>query len=215
MPLFPTLGALALDLLGELVAPSTCAACDAGVAPSTLFCVPCAASVERFEAAAFSDAWLAAFEYGGALSTAIARLKYQGRADLGPRLGRAMLPRARLLAGSVDVVVPVPIHPHRLVERGYNQSALLAAPIARALSVAFAPRALERVHDTTRQASLDRRARLENVVGAFAAIARLQGARVLLVDDVRTTGATLASCAAALRDAGAREVRAFVLARRA
>jgi ComF family protein len=209
------LAALAGGLLGELLSPTRCAACDLGVAADVLFCPPCAASVER------ADPWLArggaaAFEYGGALATAIARLKYEDRPDLAPRLGRAMLPAARRLDGAVDLVVPVPLHPHRLARRGYNQAALLALPVAGALGIRLAPRALVRLRDTAQQASLDRQGRLVNTQHAFIARERplVGGARVLLVDDVRTTGATLEGCAGALIEAGARQVLALVLARR-
>lgn len=156
------------------------------------------------------------FEYGGAMATAIGRLKYGDRADLGPRLGRAMLPAAERLAGKVDVVVPVPLHPRRLAERGYNQAALLARPVTRALGARSAPRALVRHRDTPRQAQLDRAERLVNVRQAFAVTHRasIRGARVLLVDDVRTTGATLEACTTALEAAGARDVLALVLAQR-
>jgi ComF family protein len=216
---FRTLGTIAANLLGELVAPSRCAACDGAITADVLFCAPCAASVERVEDGPPPDGaegWLAAFEYGGAIGTAITRLKYQGRADLAERLGRSMLPAAKRI-GVVDLVVPVPLHPRRLAERGYNQAALLAARVARALGVKSAPRALSRSRDTPRQAALDRATRLLNVAGAFSVRERerVSGARVLLIDDVRTTGATLEGCIAALQGAGAQHVLALVLARRA
>lgn len=150
------------------------------------------------------------------MATAIGRFKYEQRPDLGTRLGRAMLTVATALRGSVDVVIPVPLHPKRLAERGYNQAALLARPIASSLEIPFAPRALRRRHDTPRQVVLDREARQSNVRTAFATRERVRvaGSRVLLVDDVRTTGATLDACTSILRSAGARHVFALVLARR-
>ena len=209
-----TAGALALDLLGELIAPSRCAACDAALRRRSVFCAACAATVER--PTEEDGACVAAFEYGGAIATAIGRLKYEDRADLAPRLAGAMEPAARRFEGTVDVVVPVPLHPRRLAARGYNQAALLAAPIAHVLGVSSRVGALVRVRDTPQQVRMDRARRRINVVGAFAAREALtSGERVLLVDDVRTTGATLDGCSRALREAGAREVRALVLARRA
>lgn len=148
------------------------------------------------------------------MATAILRLKYEERPDLGPRLGLAMVTVADHARGAVDLVVPVPLHPKRLAERGYNQSVLLAAPIARALEVPLAPRLLRRRSDTPRQAALDRPTRLVNVRDAFVARAPTQGRRVLLIDDVRTTGATLRACAAVLRGAGASRVLTLALARR-
>ncbi|MBX3212928.1 MAG: ComF family protein [Labilithrix sp.] len=127
-----------------------------------------------------------------------------------------MLTAAERARGAVDLAVPVPLHPRRLAERGYNQAALLAAPVARRLGIAFAPRALARLKDTPRQAALDREQRVVNVAGVFAARerSRLHGARVLLIDDVRTTGTTLARCADALHRAEVTSVHALVLARR-
>jgi ComF family protein len=197
---------LAAALFAELVAPSRCAACDGRVLPRVLFCPPCAASVHRSEGHG-------AFEYGGAIATAIMRLKYLDRADLAPRLALAMVPACPDNARSFDLVVPVPLHPRRMAERGYNHAALLAGPVARGLGLELSPRALVRIRDTPRQASLDRAARLENLRDAFAARADLAGgARIVLVDDVRTTGATLEACTAALRAAGAEEVLPLTLA---
>lgn len=127
-----------------------------------------------------------------------------------------MLASASLVrADEVDVVVPVPLHAGRLAERGYNQAALLARPVARVIGAPLACRALVRVRATERQASLDREARLANVVDAFACRGDVRGRRVLLVDDVTTTGATLNACRSALAVAGARDVVALVLASRA
>jgi ComF family protein len=159
---------------------------------------------------------MAAFVYGGAVARAMARCKYNHRADLAPRLGEIMAAVAKPLAGQVDVVVSVPLHPNRLVERGFDQAALLARPIAKQLAVPFLPRALTRVKDTPRQATLDRKARATNVSAAF--VVRTPEAvvehRVLLVDDVRTTGATLSACIAALRSAGTQSIVTLVLAER-
>lgn len=210
---------MVLRLLGrlacELVAPSRCAACDDLVDPrrTLLFCGACATTLEGAPARS-----PAVFAYGGAIAEAIVRLKYGSRPDLGARLGEAMATCAIVerLRERVDVVVPVPLHRRRLALRGYNQAALLARPVARRLSVPLAPRALERVRDTPRQASLGRDARQRNVTSAFSCREpmRIEGARVVLVDDVRTTGTTLAECTAALAFAGAREVVPFVLASR-
>lgn len=211
------LGSLAAGLIGELLAPTSCCACDVRVAPRVLFCPSCAASVERADPRGAREGSAAAFDYGGATITAVTRLKYEDRADLAPRLASAMSYAAQRFAGTCDVVVPVPLHPRRLAERGYNQAALLAAPIARALAIDFAPRALVRVRDTPKQALLERKARLENVNHAFIPRERalLEGRRVLLVDDVCTTGATLEGCTTALHEVGVWEVRTLVLARRA
>ncbi|MCC7538536.1 MAG: ComF family protein, partial [Deltaproteobacteria bacterium] len=118
--------------------------------------------------------------------------------------------------GRVDLVVPVPLHRTRLVERGFDQAVLIARPLARALARPLVARALSRIRATAPQSSLDARARAENVAGAFVPTSSgrraLPGRRVLLVDDVRTTGATLDECARVARDAGAIEVLALALA---
>jgi len=203
---------LFLSLLGELVAPSRCAACDALVAPRVLFCAACAVAALR--AGRQPAGQHAVFEYGGAIATAIVRLKYAGRFDLAARFGPVM---ASVVAPSrFDVVVPVPLHPSRLAERGFDQAALLAVPVARGLSLELASRAVVRTRATPRQASLDRAARTTNVDAAFrcARPGAVAGRRVLLVDDVRTTGATLAACASALLVSGAATVATLVLASR-
>lgn len=199
-----------LDLLGDLLAPPACAACDAPVPRRRVFCPACAATVARLA----PGAPIACASYGGALATAIRRFKYDARPDLARPLGDLLRAAVRAAAPRVDLVVPVPLHPGRLVERGYNQAALLGAPVARELHVPLAARALVRVRATAPQARLGRGARADNLEAAFRpSSAAISGARVLLVDDVTTTGATLAACAAALRAGGAREVVSCALAR--
>jgi ComF family protein len=205
---------IALGLLGEIIAPTRCAACDAHVAPRVLFCEPCGIAVLR--ASPQPAGQHAVFAYGGAIATAIVRLKYAGRFDLASRFGAVMAEAMEPIAPIVDVVVPVPLHPARLAERGFDQAALLAGPVARGLRVEHAARALVRTRATPRQASLDRSARSANVAAAFRCRSPrvVEGRAVLLVDDVRTTGATLASCAEALVVAGASHVVTLVLASR-
>jgi ComF family protein len=202
-----SISSILLDVLGEIVAPNACAACDEPAPPRILFCEACAATV------ASADAAGAVFAYGGAIADAIVRLKFRGRPDLGARLGNVMFER---WSGSADIVVPVPLHPRRLAERGYNQSALLASPIAKRLGVPHAPRAVERVRDTPHQMDLARAARARNVAGAFVCKIHsiVAARRVLLVDDVTTTGATLEACASVLRRAGASAVVTLALSRR-
>jgi ComF family protein len=202
---------LLLEVLSSLVSPERCAACDARVPFRTVFCSPCASTLVARPSTAHR--WVA-FSYGGALAQAVHRFKYASRADLARPLGdlmrRGIPPR---LDRVPDLVVPVPLHFARIVERGFNQAALLARPVARHLGIPLRARALERVRDTPRQATLDRARRATNLNGAFRVReGGLEGKHVLLVDDVRTTGATLEECARTLRDRGVERVTSLVLA---
>lgn len=193
-------------LLGELVAPSLCAACDGPVAMTVLFCASCATMCEP------TLSPNGVFTYGGAVADAVIRYKFRRRPDLASRFARAMIPLAR--GFRPDVVVPVPLHPRRLADRGYNQAALLSRPIARALDRPHSARALLRIRDTPMQSLLNAPERRRNLNGAFRVRNSriVTGKNVLLVDDVQTTGSTLDACTRALHEVGARRVFPLVLA---
>lgn len=198
-----------LEGLLDALAPPRCAACDAILPPGEGgFCEPCESLLEPSP----GERPRAAFLYGGPLADAVRRFKYGGRSELAATFAPPLIERAAELGGDVDAVVPVPLHPRRERARGYNQAALLARPVATALALPFLPTALRRLRDTAPQASLDTSRRRGNVRAAFAVDSE-PPARVLLLDDVRTTGATLAECAATLRGAGATRVHSLVLAR--
>lgn len=115
---------------------------------------------------------------------------------------------------AVDLVVPVPLYYRREQERGFNQSVLLARAVAAASGLSVDERALARIRETVPQVALDVHERRVNVMGAFEAYPnRVEGRRVLLVDDVCTTGATMEACGQALTAARARTVWGFALAR--
>ncbi len=215
---------LALDGLFELLAgalaPARCAACDEPVRSGVVFCRPCAASAVPAPAPPSGAEALDAYVYGGAIARAIVRFKYEGRPDLARPLGDLLWTAVRRHASALRgvVVVPVPLHPSRLAERGYNQAALLASHVARHLGAPSWPMALERTNDTPRQATLDRQARMTNVARALRVRSprverALAGRPVLLVDDVRTTGSTLSAAAAVLRAAGVPRIHTAVVAR--
>ena len=155
--------------------------------------------------------------YEGTLRVVVHQLKYAGRRRAAARLAEALLedPAVRALVATSDVLVPVPLHPRRLRERGFNQSALLAEEIARRTGRAVCPDALVRRVDTVPQAGLSAAARRRNVRDAFAVRRRasVAGKTVTLVDDVVTTGATARACARRLAEAGAGEVRLLTIAR--
>ncbi len=199
------------DLLGgllSLVAPLRCPGCDEPTAGSTVFCTSCTALIEPA-----SDSG-AVYEYGGPVADAIQRFKYDARSELGALLGSVMAEEASQWAGRVDAVVPVPLHWRRRRARGYDQAALLARPLASSLGVPALLRCLRRVRNTPSQVDLPHAERQRNIAGAFATSALHGVGRVLLVDDVRTTGATLGAASEALRAGGASEVHTFVLAAR-
>jgi ComF family protein len=156
----------------------------------------------------------AAFLYRGPVPGLVHAFKYRGRRAAARAAGRWMaclLPRFPELAGH-DSLVPVPLHPRRLEERGYNQAGLLADELSR---MAGPPvlELLRRARPTRPQWDLDRQSRLRNLAGAFLASPQARGRSVLLIDDVCTSGASLEECGRALHRAGALRVSAYVLAR--
>ncbi len=175
--------------------------------PDLVFtCVPCRRRREPLRVRAFG-------RYDGPLREAVHALKYRGKLGLVEPLGRGLAEVAAQdprLSG-VDAIVPVPLHPRREGQRGFNQ----AEELARVVSVQLGRpvrKALVRVRDTPSQTELDEDQRRRNVREAFAVRGRVDGLRLLLVDDVVTTGSTLGECAAILRRAGAEDVYAVAVA---
>jgi ComF family protein len=156
----------------------------------------------------------APYAYCSPLQDAIALFKYRGKVALADALG-ALLTKALPERLDLDVLMPIPLHPNRLRQREFNQSLLLADRIGPALGLPISYRNLIRTVDTDPQISLPRAARLENLRKAFAVRApqEVAGARILLIDDVFTTGTTASECARVLRKAGANQVAVLALAR--
>ena len=176
--------------------------------------VRCAACLARPRA---FDAARAACLYDETSREPILKLKHADRADLAPLFARWLSRAARDLLDEADAIAPVPLHPSRLLSRRYNQAAEIARPLARLCGVAYLPDALIRRRATDTQGGKSGSGRKRNVAGAFevpAARARqVAGRRILLVDDVLTTGATAEGCARALKAAGAVRVDVAVVAR--
>lgn len=224
--LAPTAGAV-LDLLY----PPTCVGCQARLADARApLCPRCLAGLERADPAETSalvarlpeaEAALAGtfalwlFDAGGAVQRLQHRLKYGNRPRLGLPLGHLIGHGYRAAGLPVpDLVVPIPLHRLRRYDRGYNQSTFLARGAADALGADTREDALTRPRATRSQTRLSRQRRWKNVEGAFAVTApeAVAGRHLLLIDDVLTTGATLAAAGAALRTAGAATVHAATLA---
>ena len=197
----------ALDWLG----PRECAACSSATRAG--FCADCRRAFRPPEPRELDGVpVLAATTYRSPIDHAIRRFKYEQRPDFAHALANLIRPPC----GTLDeaILIPVPLHPSRLAERGFNQSALLARRLAGRFGVAVAPLALRRRFATEQQATLGSRDRERNVLDAFVARsgASLADRRVVLVDDVVTTGATARGCITALRRSGARPIAVLCVA---
>jgi ComF family protein len=199
----------------DLIAPRFCAGCDEPLRIEDLFCDACEASCSDPDPVShdFGIPVMSSGGYGGALARAIHALKYEGRPDLAAPLGRRLSRVVARHALGPVLLVPVPLHPRKLAERGYNQSALVAQTLGRELRWQVRERALRRSRDTHAQAQLARSERIENVKDALIERERLDGRHVVLVDDVVTTGATALACIDALGRAGAIVVAVAAVAR--
>jgi ComF family protein len=159
----------------------------------------------------------AAVRYDDVARKLVHAFKYGDRLDLGPLLGRWMTRAGQELFDGADALVPVPLHWRRLWARRFNQSAALAEAISRQSGIAVAHAPLHRVKATAQQVGLSRAQRATNVQGAFrvdaAAKAEVAGRRLIVIDDVLTSGATSDACARTLLRAGAAQVDVLVFAR--
>ena len=153
------------------------------------------------------------YRYGGSVRSAIHALKYRHITAIAPAMASLMSELRFLHRAKLDCIVPVPIHANRLRERGYNQAAHLAQPLAEFTGKALIEDALIKIRDTQSQVELSRSERMRSLTRAFIANYSFDDAHVLLVDDVCTTGSTLMNCAVALKRAGARRVSAVVFAK--
>lgn len=185
-----------------------CGVCYADSAEPVYLCLACRQDPPPWSALAFHGPYL------GRLREAVHRHKFSHDHGMGVLLA-SLVRQTWELRGlpRPDCLVPVPMLPRRVLDRGFNQSAELARMLGSVLDLRPRQGGLRKIRDTQAQSSLGRAERRRNVAGAFAASAELSGRRVLLVDDVMTTGATLTACARACLRAGAAGVNVFVLAR--
>jgi ComF family protein len=141
-------------------------------------------------------------------------LKYRGNIPLGEALALQMVEFVNALNWDVDVLIPVPLGKKRLQERGYNQVALVAEPLAYHTGMEYLPRTLWKARETRSQVGLNVSQRHQNVLAAYQADSRsVEHKSILLMDDVATTGSTISSCTEALLSAGASSVYAITIAR--
>lgn len=155
------------------------------------------------------------FFYNGPIAQSIRSLKYHGVRGLAPILAASLSAYIQKHDVAFDGLVPVPLHPAKRAQRGFNQSELIAAAVSQTVGVRLRTDLIRRIRSTQPQAQLNRGQRLQNVANAFAPVAgvHLHGETMLLIDDVATTGATLQACARALRQAGAGDIWALTVAR--
>ncbi|WP_047147502.1 ComF family protein [Aquamicrobium sp. LC103] len=240
---FKRLGVAALEFSARLLFPPVCAGCRRQVSEPGTVCGACWPKLRFLEkpwcevmGTPFShemgDGFLsaqaiadpppfararAAVAYEGVARQMVQNLKFSDRTELAPWMARWMLRSGRELIADAQVVVPVPLHRRRFLMRRFNQSAELARVIARLSELPFEPDVIARVKVTRQQVGLAARERVDNVRGAFrvpeAGEMRIRGRRVLLVDDVYTTGATVSAVTKALKRGGASAVDVLTFAR--
>ncbi len=225
-----------LEPLIDLFWPPRCAACDRILFFDTGFCAECEVTIEPLPAEHCSTcaepghfefgrclrclerpppfcSTITAFTHGGAMARAIHRFKYEDHPELVRPLAEVWVKAIRTaLPPKARLVVPLPLHRSRFHARRYDQTNLLARELATRTRRLVLP-VLRRTRKTSRQVGLSEKEREANVSNAFIADERVAGRRVLLVDDVLTTGATARAAAWALLHAGAREVHLVILAR--
>ena len=205
-----------LDSLLKLLFPDRCASCRQ---LGDLFCRSCQAALtpypggDRRAAPASLHSVQVAFVFQSPVREAIHHLKYRRVERMAQPLGALLAAHLRSQPVDADAVLAIPLHPTRLAERGFNQAEALARVVALSLGKPLLTKQLIRTRATEQQAHLDAQARAENMRDAF----RWQGAppprHTLIIDDVYTTGATMAACAEAVRAAGAEIVHGAALAR--
>ena len=171
----------------------------------------CCAACEREKPA--YDATLALYDFVFPVDAMVHALKYRHRLSMASFFGAALAARAQDFGAQADLILPMPLHPRRLAERGFNQAVELARPLARVRGLPLGLAVVSKLRDIPAQAGLDREARLRNPRGVFECDMSLHGQRVIVVDDVMTTGATLGELARTLKRQGASWVGNVVVAR--
>lgn len=202
-----------LRSLLDLVFPPRCEVCRKG--SEEALCTECFSQIKFMKP---QLGIYSASAYDGVLRTALHRFKFQKRKNLADPLGVLLVKylshTPELKIDEMDFIIPVPLHRRRQRERGYNQAELLARVVSRYYEVPVIP-ALERVKDTHPQFDLPRESRFTNIKGAFkiSDSRAVYNKQILLLDDIYTTGSTIAECSKTLKIAGARRVEILTLSR--
>lgn len=203
------------------IAPPLCPLCGQPQRQDQQLCSQCAHTLSKGDRQPPIDGIRSVAYLEGTLREAIYALKYDYIRELAEPLGDTLAGYYSHTPLPADTIIPVPLHWRRQRERGYNQSALLAQRLGSAAQLPVRSDLLQRHRYTTSQTRLNAQQRSQNVQGAFScvkqhgAVKAIAGKKVLLIDDVATTGATLRACAQALKDQGARSVWALTVARAA
>ena len=190
----------------ELPACATACARCALPGPHVAECGACLGAAPHF------DASRAAFTYAFPIDALVQALKYGGQLALAGWFAHELLKRMGQPSG-VDLIVPLPLHPTRMAERGFNQAAEIAKALARESGIAMDAHIAKRLRNTAAQTGLPWRERAANMRGAFGCERELSGLSIAVIDDVMTTGATLNEFARTLKQSGAARVENWVVAR--
>lgn len=229
--------AVGLQRFHHILLPPVCLLCGAAGADGHDLCAGCATDLPRNLAACpvcalplavgqpgpcdacrthppAYDRAFALFRYRHPVNFLIRRLKFSGRLSHAHLLGDLFADALAERGGPwPDCIIPVPLHPRRLRERGFNQALELARPAAARFQIPLLAESLRRVRYTTPQTRLDARARQTNPLGAFALSQPLSGRRVALLDDVMTTSSTVAECARVLRAGDVADIEIWIISR--
>ncbi len=191
----------------EVLNNNCCNYCGKPVKEGLTFCPKC------WEMSSYTDRFLTACYYRGPIKNIIKNLKYKNRGYLANILSEILFNRySKIVKPEFDLIVPVPLHAGKLEKRGYNQAALIAKNLSKKTKIPLANSIVKRVKTTKPQYQLTRKERIKNLKNAFRSTKILHGERVLLIDDVATTGSTVQNCASVIVKAGSGKVSALVIA---
>lgn len=224
-----------LKTLWQKLYPSVCALCGAAGTEKLDLCTPCRADLPSLETACLrcarplstigicgacqqqappQDFTLSAFRYEAPLDYLILQLKFHGKLYLASLLGELLANHLEQRVRSLpECIIPVPLHPGRLRERGFNQALELARPVATRLNIPIHHQEVQRKHNTAPQSGLSHRERKRNMRGAFAIQGAFDKGHVAIMDDVLTTGHTVEELARTLRQAGTHTIEVWTCAR--